>query len=208
MWVDSFTASSSLGTVLFFFLPSFQYLATDRDQWQNWFVALHYADRWTDCWQTVQLNASTTTVIFTPLPDCSLLCTDLLELPWMTTMLHPSLSLHHKRVLCGAGCCCLLVSLCHHYGVTDRITRMGEGVWGRKSEGGDCNCSRGRSHLGPQESDHLSIHLHMSDSQMVAEHLVTQRGRTQCASDLVKLNLHWEAIWLKSVLYFSFFHKN
>lgn len=89
------------------------------------------------------------------------LCADLLALPWMTTMLHPSLSLHHKRVLCGAGCCCLLVSLCHHYSVTDRITRMGEGVWGGLSEGGDCNRSWSRSHLGPQKSDHVSIHLHV-----------------------------------------------
>lgn len=56
----------------------------------------------------------------------------------MTTALHPSLSLRHKRVLCGAGCCCLLVSLCHHYGVTDRITRAGEKGCGEdESEGGD-----------------------------------------------------------------------
>lgn len=58
---------------------------------------------------------------------------DLLVLPRMTTMLHPSLSLHHKRVLCGAGCRCLLVSLCHHYRVTDRKTRAGD-----EGEGEDC----------------------------------------------------------------------
>lgn len=39
----------------------------DRDLWLCWFVALHYADRSTDCWQTAQLNASTATVIATPL---------------------------------------------------------------------------------------------------------------------------------------------
>lgn len=48
--------------------------------------------------------------------------------PRMTTILHPSLSLRHKRVLCGARCSCLLVSLCHHYGVTDRITRTADEV--------------------------------------------------------------------------------
>lgn len=191
-------ASSSCDTVLFIFF--LQHLATDRDWWLSWFVALYYADRSTDCWQTAQLNASAATVISTPLPDCSLLCGDLLELPWMTTMLHPSLSLHHKRVLCGAGCCCLLVSLCHHYGVTDRITRMGEGVRAERL----CNRSRGRSHLGPQESDHLSIHLHMPESQMATEHLITRRGWTQTSAQtnvhLMKLNLHWEpAMRLKSV---------
>lgn len=54
----------------FFFSCSLQYLTINRDQWQSWCVALHYADRWTDCWQTVQLNACTATVIFTPLTDC------------------------------------------------------------------------------------------------------------------------------------------
>lgn len=52
---------------------------------------------------------------------------DLLALPRMTTMLHPSLSLRHKRVLCGAGCRCLLVSLCHHYCVTGTKTGAGDG---------------------------------------------------------------------------------
>lgn len=55
-------------------------------------------------------------------------------------MLHPSLSLRHKRVLCGAGCRCLLVSLCHHYRVIDRKTRAGDGGEG---EGGDCTTAAG-----------------------------------------------------------------
>lgn len=81
-------------------------------------------------------------------PRPSLLCRlsvprsrcDLLAHPRMTTMLHPSLSLRHKRVLCGAGCHCLLVSLCHHYRVTrqeNRSERQGGG------EGGDCATAAG-----------------------------------------------------------------
>lgn len=64
---------------------------------------------------------------------------DLLALRGMTTMLHPSLSLRHKRVLCGAGCRCLLVSLCHHYRVTGRKTRAGDG--GGEGEGGGGGCA-------------------------------------------------------------------
>lgn len=207
------SASSSGDTVLFFFFFFFfpQHFAADRDWWLSWFVALHYTDRSTDCWQTAQLNASARHGhLHSAAPTVSPLRCDLLELSWMTTALHPSLSLRHKRVLCGAGCCCLLVSLCHHYGVTDRITRMGVRGRGRRL----CNRSRGRSHLGPQESDHPSIHLHAAESQMETEHSVTRRGgrRTQSSAQnnihLIKLNLHWEpAMRLKTKLCFLLHNK-
>lgn len=44
------------------------------------------------------------------------------------------------------------------------------------------NRSWGRSHLGPPVSHHLPICLHTPESQMAAEHFVTQRGRTQSSA--------------------------
>lgn len=94
-----------------------------------------------------------------PSPPCRLTVRrrrrDLLALPRMTTMLHPSLSLRHKRVLCGAGCCCLLVSLCHHYRVTDRKTRAGHGG----SEGGGLRNRRSGRELPRSTGMTSCVHL-------------------------------------------------
>ena len=97
----------------------------------------------------------------------------------------------------------------HRYGVTDTITRTGEegGVEEGESVGGDCNWSRGRSRPGStkKKTDHLSIHLHMPETQMTPEQLVTQRGRTQSGAQsnvqhLIRLHFHWEpAMRLQSV---------
>lgn len=95
----------------------------------------------------------------------------------MTAIPHLALSLPHKRVLCGGGCRCLLLILCHHYVVTDRITKVGvregEGRWTL------CNHIWGQGSARLQESAHLWIHLHVSKSQTAAEDLLTQGGRTQ-----------------------------
>jgi len=108
-----------------------------------------------------------------------LVCGDLLELHWMTTMLHPSLSLRYKGSSVVVGWCCLLLILCHHYVVTDRITRMGEGMWVGQSGGWCVTIAAVEGHWGPRESAHLSIHLHVPESLMATEDSLSQRVRTQ-----------------------------
>ncbi|CAG10489.1 unnamed protein product [Tetraodon nigroviridis] len=44
---------------------------------------------------------------------------------------------------------------------------------------GLCNRSWGRSHPGPLVSHHVHICLHTGESQMAAEHILTQRERTR-----------------------------
>lgn len=119
-----FTPCSSRNTVLFLLALGrrqrvvAELICRDALRWQ--IADKQLTNSWTQCHRYRGHLHST-------LPDYLMLCGDLLALHGMTTMLHPSLSLSHKGAIYGGRCCCLLVRLCHHYDVTDKITRRGVG---------------------------------------------------------------------------------